>query len=551
MVDGSGGPPFNADVGIKGDRIVRVSKSINEAATRTINATTLVVAPGFIDPHSHADLTAILYPTAERSLRQGITTEIVGNCGLSPAPLNEKNQLYWRRYMAYWGQVDATRVSTNWNSMGEFLDRMSELPLGTNLTFLVGHNTLRSYAMGLEGEGGDRQKPSKIEMEEMTGVLDQCLRVGAFGLSTGLAYPPGRNAATEELVELSRVVASYCGVYCSHLRSGSEPMSGFEEFLFVVRSAGVRGVVSHLRGRTIYYPGGSTGPDANTLLHLMKRCRQDGLDIYFDVIPIPSGSNSVVSTLSGGWGITDFKDIFDDTDSLIPLSDFLEKISNPITRRAIEARVRLHEKALRLNPREDTRLIHYSKNHPEFTGKTIAEVAAMLNLNIIDAIFHLVIEDEGDTRWGNWSHEGDIEQLLEDQFAMPSSDGYWIPYDMQTTTLGGITGPRIYGSFPYFIERYTRLRHILPLEAAVAKMTSVPARVFSIRGRGLVREGKFADLTIFDPEKIRNTATLQEPGHHPIGIHYVLVNGQVAIDQGELTSRAAGRVLRHRKKSGF
>lgn len=265
------------------------------------------------------------------------------------------------------------------------------------------------------------------------------------------------------------------------------------------------------------------------------------------MIPIPSGSNSLVSILFGSWGIVSFDEIFNEDDSLISMDDFISKISDTAERDAIVSKIRSWEKKIGISQEHDARLIHYSRNHPEILQKTVTEVANALRLDVIDTILYLTKADCGDTRWGNWSCEEDLEQLFQHPNSMPSSDGYWTPRNMRTATMSGIPSPRIFGSFAYFLEHYCQLKQILPLEMAVKKMTSLPAKVFGLRDRGVIEKGKCADLVIFDPKEIHNLTTFSNPCVFPTGIHFVLVNGGLAIDQSELTNQRHGKILRHNR----
>lgn len=543
VVDGSGRPAFKGDIGINGDKISCISDNINDDADKILNAYELIVTPGFIDPHTHSDMTAFLHPKAVNSLFQGITTEIVGNCGQSPAPLNENNRSFLKKRIAFQGQVDLNQVKCNWNSMSEFLKELSKISIGVNIVPLIGHCTLRSYIMGVEGRGGEREKPSVEEMKEMKETLEVSLLDGAFGLSSGLIYPTGRNASTKELIELNKIVTKHHGVYSSHLRNGSNPLNGFKEFLAIVKKSGVRGIASHLRGRLISYPHQLTGPKSNQYLQMIDESVNAGLDIYLDVIPIPSGSNSLHSILFGTSGLID--EIFDDEGRLLNINDFLLKISNKETRKSLIERLRyaVNNNTLRINPKIDHRLIHFSKTHPEFFGQTLTTISKIIGLDVIDTILLSMKDDEGETRYGNWAYEEDIKQLLLHKLSMPSSDGWWLPTNVEKATLGATPGPRMFGSFPFFIQNYVRLRQSIPLETAIAKMTSLPAKVFNIRDRGIIKENMFADLTLFNFKKIRNLATFNKPSAFPQGINYVLVNGKIALKNGKIVA-SSGRILR-------
>ena len=541
LIDGTGAPRKQTDVGVSGEKVSILSKGLVEKADKIIDAEGLIIAPGFIDSHSHSDLTAIFHHSGERSLKQGITTEIVGNCGLSAAPLSERNRDYWRKYMAYLSQAGLSGFYAGWSSFTEFLERLSSLPLGSNLAFLVGHNTLRSMVMGIEGEGGERREPSDDQLNEMKSALDNSMKAGAFGLSSGLTYPPGRNASKDELTELCSVVATHDGVYASHLRGGN-PAESLKEFLDVVRGSGVRGIASHLRGRVISYPGGTSGDDPSIQAMLIQEARLEGHEVFVDVIPIVSGLNSLVGVLFGGWGITDFSEIFDDEGKMVPIKTFVHKLSDIQKKKLVSEKARAHASSTGLYTRGDTRLIHYSPSHPEFMGKSVSEAAESFGLNVLDAIIKLTIDDCGDTRWGNTCLENDLKALFSYDFTMPCTDGYWLPYSAEIPSMAAIPGPRIYGSFPYFLKTYQS--DSLAIEKVVEKMTSLPAQAFRLKGRGVLKEGAYADIVVLDPIQISNNATYKNPMIPPSGIKYVIVNGTLAYSKGALTT-GAGKVLKN------
>lgn len=540
IVDGTGAKPYAGDIAIQGDKIAFIAPKIAEPSETTINARGLPVSPGFIDVHSHTDLTATLHPSAERALRQGITTEVTGNCGLSAAPLSEKNREYWGCYMAYHGQGDRVEVENDWGGTAEFLDRLSAIRLGTNIAYLIGHNTLRSCVMGVEGGGGERRDPTEHEMTQMKRLLREGLDAGAFGFSTGLSYPAGRNASTMEVTELCHVVADRGKVYASHLRH-APGLQGYDEFLKVLTQSQVRGLISHVRGRTVTYPenGGRNVDVVDRIIEKIVEARRRGLDVYLDVIPIASGLNSLVSVLFGGWGLSDFSVIFDDDGSMSPLSGFIEKLRDPSYRRALRRSIDANQ-YITLDRALDTRIIHYCKGNPRYEGMTVTEVAEHINKDTLDTIIELLVQSEGDTRWGNTCIEEDLVKLFTMTDAVPCTDGLSMPAQPATGTLGGIPGPRIYGSFPYFIEKYGKL---LPLQEVVRRMTSLPAQIFGVEKRGLVKPGCFADLVVFDPAGIRSNASYDEPFKPPSGVRYVIQNGVMAVEGGKIQS-LSGKVLR-------
>jgi len=541
VVDGSGEKPHISDIAVKEGTIKQIEKSINGKATTIVEAKGLVVSPGFIDPHSHTDLTVSIYPSSARALRQGITTEVVGNCGLSSAPLSCKNRDYWKKYMNFQGQNEFKEFNPTWSMFSDYLQQISQMNIGTNLAHLVGHNTLRSYVMGTEDNGGKKQSPTDNELKKMKNELTEAYKNGAFGLSTGLSYPVGRNAPTWEIIELCRITSQHKKIYASHLRSGPD-LLGYREFYDIIRETNVKGIISHVRGRTIRYPENNQKNSSymvDEILNLFHSNRRGGYEVYMDVIPIPSGLNSLSSTLFGGWGLSDTETVFDDQGKLIPLQKFLTKLADPEKRQKLKDSIQ-NNLNTKVSYEKDTRLIHYSENNDQYTGKTIRELSTILGLNELDTIIDILLSSNGDTRWGNTCIEEDLDKLFLNSDAIPCSDGHSLPSRATTKTIGGIPGPRIFGAFPYFINKYKKF---LSIEEIITRSTYRPAKIFNIKNRGLLKSEYFADIVLFDPGTISNNATYGKPALSPEGIKMVIQNGKISIRKGKTVS-LEGKVLK-------
>jgi len=530
VVDGSGRPAFRADVGVEGGMISEVGSIHPDEAGLTIDATGLVVAPGFIDMHSHSDIYLLVNPRAESKIRQGVTTEVVGNCGGSVAPaLGLARESIERRARSLGLEVD-------WSTFGEYLDRLDE-GVAVNVAPLVGHGTVRSCVMDLE-----ERAPTGGELEEMKGLIAEAMGDGAFGMSSGLVYPPGRYAGTEELVELCRVVAGHGGVYASHIRGERETMlRAVEEALAIGERSGVSVQISHHPAKI-----GAWGTSPRTL-SMMEETSGRGIDVMCDLHPYIAGATGLSAILppwaqAGG-----------DERIVERLKDpeFREKMKEDM----IEDRAPGpgHSGLAKRGMWDKILITIHTEDWP--VGRTIADIAEERGLDPFDAYFDLVEASEAQGGiLGFYYREEDIRNVLLSPRSVIGSDGSALaPYGV----LGrGRNHPRSYGTFPMIFRKYVRGEsrpelvgdegaEILSLEEAVRKMTSLPAGKLGINDRGLVESGCWADLVVFDPDVVADTATYLDPYRYPRGIGHVVVNGVPVIKDGEHTGVLPGRALRH------
>ena len=552
VIDGTGNPWFKADVGIQEGKIAAVGDLAGAKAMRVVDVAGLVVTPGFMDPHSHTDCSAMKNSEALTSIQQGITTEFVGNCGMSPYfPITDRNRETAEMELADLFEVDLGEMTVDWMDLAGFRRQLEKKGVGTNLACFVGHNNVRSAVMGEEGEGGERNDPSAAELTEMKRLVAQAMAQGAWGMTTGLVYKPGRNAKTEEIVELARVVAEAGGSYMSHIR-GYRSLDGLEEFLEIVEKAPVRGVLSHYSARCHTEKKQLVGPMPEELLGLVDKSRAKGSEIYMDVLPWGGYSSSSMIHL-----LLETKDKFDEGGKLLSWDRFMEMLRQPETRKAIEERARrraerttkLGEEAEKVE-REfgDMFIVNRSIRFPEYVGHSLAEIAKMREVDLITAAVDIFLEDEGNTFWGSWQCEADLKQIIRHPAAMVSTDGSALEKDPPMVSLRNVLyapAVRLYGSFAKVLGSYVREDRLFPLEEAIRKMTSLPARAIGLKNRGLIRPGMWADVCVFDPNRIAHMATYFEPRQHCVGIEYVLVNGEFALKEGQLTGARAGKVLRH------
>jgi N-acyl-D-amino-acid deacylase len=489
VVDGTGNPAFFADVAIKEGRITGIGRIDGDAGTE-IDATGLIVAPGFIDVHTHADELAEM-PRAENFVRMGVTTIVVGNCGGST--------------------LDVAR----------FFKNVEQTNSAVNVATLVGHNSVRTRAMG----GHFDRPPTPEEMASMKLLVEQAMKDGAAGLSTGLIYQPGVFAKTDEIVELARVVGAYGGIYTSHMRhEDTRIYEALDEVFRVAREAHVRAEVSHIK-----LSGPSAWGQAGRVLVYIEKARAEGLDITQDEYGYTASS-------------TGMSQLIPDHALEGTHQQFLERMADPEQKAKIVSQMK---ESLPSKGRKDFNyaVIASYKHDKSLNGLNIAEAAkAQRGSDSLDDQVEMILEIQKNGGASGVSHgmsEDDLATFMRHPNTM-------IACDSGLRTFGeGVPHPRGYGNNARVLARYVRDLKVLRLEDAIRKMTSLPANTFQFQGRGELRVGNWADITIFDPEKVQDTATYKAPHHYPEGIPYVLVNGVVIIKAGEHTGAKAGQALRH------
>jgi N-acyl-D-amino-acid deacylase len=517
IVDGKGHPPFKAEVGIASGRIALVAKEIKQEASRTITAHGLHVTPGFIDPHTHSDLTLLANPQAESKIRQGVTTEVIGNCGQSPAPLSGAATEEIRvRAM----NLD---LEITWASMAEYLERLRRPGTSVNVVALVGHNTVRGAVMGY-----DDLKPTSEQQVRMEQLVAEAMEQGAHGLSTGLFYPPGFYAQTEEVIGLARAAARYHGIYATHVRSETNHLfEAVDEAFEIGDRAEIRVQISHIKLEGYRNWGG-----VNRLLDMLDTARSRGAVVGCDQYPYTAGVSWLAYILpywaqAGGAGMVG------------------ERLGDP------QARVRLREDWIKNRCAWEERsgmrewadlLITDCPFRPEVQGQTIAEIAAADGTDPLDVVFDLINISEGLVECVCFGQsEDNVRLLMRHPLVTVGSDGDALaPYGVLSRSM---PHPRYYGTFPRVLGRYVREEKVLSLEEAVEKMTSISAERFGLRDRGVIEERAWADLVLFNAETVADKATYNDSHQYPEGIPYVIVNGVVVIDQGEHTGALPGWVL--------
>ncbi len=495
IVDGSGNPWYIADVGVREGRIIAVGRLCTQGpcdARRTIDAAGLVVAPGFIDVHTHADSGVRKFPTADNYLFGGVTSLIGGNCGSSPSDL------------------------------AKFFGELREIGISVNFGSLVGHGTVRSAVMKME-----RRDPTSEEMSRMEALVEQAMRDGAVGLSTGLIYTPGSWAKTTEIVSLARVAAKFGGIYATHIRNeGNDEEGGvfeaIDEALTVGREAGMPVEISHFKvaGKRVW------GRSDRTVA-MIENARAAGLDVTVDQYPYTASSTGLASIFPG-WAQEGGKE------------KYLERLADSVTRRRLikETKQRVERRGFK---HLDYAVIARCASDPSLEGKSIAAInqsrgrKKKLEAEIETALD--ILAKGGASMVYHTMNEKDVERIMRSEYSMVGSDGGIVEFG------AGVPHPRNYGTNARVLARYVREKKVLRLEEAIRKMTSMPAQRFGLADRGLIRPGIWADIVIFDATTVADSATFEKPHAMSVGFRYVMVNGTVVVEDGKHTGARPGRVL--------
>lgn len=489
IADGTGNPAFFADVGITNGRVAAIGRlSTNDAVV--INAQGLVVAPGFIDVHTHADEIADM-PLAENFVRMGVTTIVAGNCGSSALDIAK-----------FFSEIETTNVAVN-------------------VATLVGHNDVRRKAMG----GSFDRAPTAAELDRMRTLVRDAMEAGAAGLSTGLIYLPGAFSKTDEIVELAKVAAQYDGIYTSHMRhEDNRIFKALEEVVQIAREARIRAEVSHIK-----LAGPSAWGQSKQVLDFLESARAEGLDITQDQYAYTASSTSLSQLIP---------------DSALESGKFRERLQDPAKKRRI---IDWMKENLRSKGRTNYAyaVIASYKHDPSLNSLSIPQVAkAKRGSDALDDQIEMILEIQkngGATGVFHGMSEDDLRVFMRHPNTMVACDSGLRKFGE------GVPHPRGYGNNARVLGSYVRELGVLRLEDAIRKMTSLPANVFRFKSRGLLLEGYWADITVFDPKTIRDTATYDDPHHYPEGIRCVLVNGIPVFSNGQLTGAKAGKALRNER----
>lgn len=489
IIDGTGNPWFRGSIAIKDGKIVKVGRLGSATSVQTIDAHNQIVAPGFIDVHTHVE-DIFGNPSAENFVRMGVTSLVTGNCGGS-----------------------ATDI-------GEFLGRFKEKPLAVNLATLIAHGSVRAKAMGL-----DDRAPTAEEQAKMDAIVEQGMKDGAVGLSTGLIYVPGTFAKTEEVVELAKIASKYGGTYASHIRDeGNEVAAAIKEAINIGEQANMPVEISHFKISAKALWG-----ESPMTIGLVKAARERGLTVTVDQYAYTASSTSLDVRLPN-WAVAGGR------------SEGKKRLADPVTRKKIVAEMKDDLKKKHFKDYSFAYVASYRPN-PEFNGKNIAEIAQIVRgKKKLDAQIDQILEmyDKGGASMVyRVMDENDVQNIMREPFTMIASDSGVREFG------AGVPHPRGYGNNARVLGHYVRELKIITLEDAIRKMTSLPAQTFNLRDRGQIREGFAADIVIFDETKIADKATFEQPHQYAEGFSTVIVNGKIVFDGAKMTGAMPGQALRH------
>ncbi len=488
IIDGTGNPWFRGSIAIKDGRIARVGLFDYARAKHVIDAKNQMVAPGFIDVHAHTE-DIFDQPTAENFIRMGVTSLVTGNCGGSTT------------------------------EVGEFLGRFKEKPLSVNMATLIGHNSVRSKAMGL-----DNRAPTSEEQQKMNAIVEQAMKDGAVGLSTGLIYLPGTFAKTDEVVELAKVASRYRGTYASHIRDeGNDVAAAIIEAINIGEQANMPVEISHFKisAKSLW------GQSAMTL-GLVRAARERGLSVTVDQYAYPASSTSLDVRMPN-WAVAGGRD------------EGRKRLADPATRKKIVDEMKQDLKKKNFKDYSFAYVASFRSN-PEYNGKNIAEITKLAKgNNKLESQIEQILEmygKGGASMVYQVMSEADVKTIMQEPFTMIASDSGVRQFG------SGVPHPRGYGNNARVLGHYVRELKVVSLEDAIRKMTSLPAQTFNFRDRGQLREGFAADLVIFDPATVGDRATFDKPHQYAVGFTFVIVNGQVVFDGTKMTGAMPGQPLR-------
>jgi N-acyl-D-amino-acid deacylase len=489
VIDGSGNPWFRADIAIKAGKIAGVGKFSAASADRTIDARERVVTPGFIDVHTHIEGEIEKVPRADNFLLDGVTTVVTGNCG-------------------------GSRLN-----LAEWFGELEKIGTGINVASLIGHNTVRREIMGTANRAATPE-----EIASMQGLVEKAMREGAVGFSTGLIYIPGTYSNTAEVVALARAAAKYSGTYASHMRNeGEHVLDAINEAVTVGKETGMPVELSHFKIDNQRLWGMS-----DKSLALVEKFRREGVDVVVDQYPYDRSSTNLGITLPS-WALADGQE------------KIRERLTDPAMREKIAAEMEKHVKDLGHEDYSYATVASF-KPEPAYEGKTISEINVMKGRPKkvraeIDTIFDLTLAGGAQMVYHSMGTV-DVERIMRYPNTAVASDGGVREFGV------GVPHPRSYGNNARVLAEYVRDEHVLTLEDAIRRMTSLPARTFRFADRGVVREGAAADLLVFDPARVQDKATFQNPHQYSEGFDYVIVNGKLAVENGKLTDVRGGQVIR-------
>jgi N-acyl-D-amino-acid deacylase len=533
IIDGTGRNGYYADLLIKNNKIEEIGEDLTAENCKVIDASDKVVAPGFIDMHSHADLTILKVKTAEAYLMQGVTTMVVSICGIGLAPANEKVTKYYADFIT---KLFGSEELILYNTFQDYFSRIEESGISPNLVFFIPHGNVRTCVMGVE-----ERPPTEAELEEMKQIVRDGMDAGAFGLSTGLVYPPGSLSATEEIIELCKVVQGYGGIYDSHMRNeGTGVVSkGMGELVKIARQAGIQAQISHWKAG-----GRFAWKLTPQMISTIQLARDRGLNIYADMYPYQEAASSLSGILLRPWVYKNFE----------------KHLSNPVTRQKImdETMEMIYSSFLQDVPqyikilpkylirelifwflRKKIRIISVMHSH-HIEGMFLGEALKVLypKKKLLDALLDFIRDEEGAVlvTFKLMSERQSIFELIKQDFVAIGSVGFLV-YE-------GNTHPRTYGCFAKILGNYIREKQLFSVEEGIRKMTGLPSQILGLKDRGIINKDKVADIVIFDPQTIQAKATYENGTQLAEGIDHVIVNGEITVANGRHLGTLSGEILK-------
>ncbi len=514
IIDGTGNPWYQADIGISGDRIVAIGALAGKKAKRTIDASGKIVSPGFIDMLGQSGRALLIDNRAMSKISQGITTEITGE-GSSVAPVNEKILKEWKPSLDKYG------LKVEWKDFRGYFKQLESHKTAINIASMVGATQVRAYVIGY-----DDRPPTPPELDQMKQLVRQAMQQGALGLSTLLIYAPATYAKTPELVELAKVAAEYGGLYFSHIRDeGKREVEAIYEAADIGRAAKIPVEIWHLKAA-----GKQNWKTMTRIVGLIQQHRDEGIDMRANVYPYIASGNALDATLPG-WvhdgGTKKFLERLQD-------KAIREKIKNELVGKNVEEE--FHPEGIMIAGVENPAL-------KQFEGKRLTEIAAVWKKSPIDALMDFILADSSRTGKINFSmNEEDLRIAMSQPWTSFCTDASALATDGPLSDRK--PHPRAYGSFPRVLGKYVREEKLLSLEEAIRKMTSLPASRAGLKERGILKPGFYADVVVFDPATVNDKATFENPHQYSVGINAVFVNGQTVWEEGKFTRTLPGRALR-------
>jgi len=526
IIDGTGNPWFKADLLISDRKISQISPHIrNEDPYDVIDASNLIVSPGFIDIHTHSDFT-ILLSRGENVLTQGVTTHVVGNCGFSMTPINPNMDKDDETYNTFRSILGVEGFDFNFFNLNNYFEGLKQKGIPINIISMIGHSMLRIYVLGL-----DNRAPTSEELEKMKNILEEEMKFGAFGMSTGLDYPPGSFANTDEIIELCKIVKKYDGLYTTHFRGFASGLIKATKEAIKIAKSGVAVQINHFK------PFGFWRGDIRKAYRYVEKAREDNLDITFDVFPHAS-NHTFLFVLIPPWVYLS-KEKID-----IPRAiDILKKSKiDADLKNKIYGEIDIIVKSfLKITEKEHWKKVYINApKSRKYNGKTVYQNSIEHNMDPRQVIIEVLIEENGAVGGTYLSiTEEDNIVTITHPLTMFASDGRILPEDSEY-----FPNPYTNGTFTQVLGKYVREEKLLTLYDAIRRMTSYPAQKLGLKDRGLLKEGYWADITIFDSNKIIDRATYENPRLYSEGVKYVFVNGVLVLNNGVFTGSKSGIPIR-------